>query len=71
MLEYIEPAARRGLEDKSPYVRRAALMGMLKIYKLLEEMLETSSSEREEEDVRGRMREIKTKLHLSLYDEDP
>lgn len=34
MLEYVEPAVRRGLADRSGYVRRTAAIGVLKLWHL-------------------------------------
>ncbi|KEP61139.1 UNVERIFIED_CONTAM: HEAT repeat-containing protein [Hammondia hammondi] len=66
MLEYIEPAARKGASDPSPYVRRAAVMGMLKVCKLLQEMMAT-----DEESSLQRIDEIRQRLHEALFDDDP
>ncbi|KFG41821.1 HEAT repeat-containing protein, partial [Toxoplasma gondii FOU] len=66
MLEYIEPAARKGASDPSPYVRRAAVMGMLKVCKLLQELMAT-----DEESSLQRIDEIRQRLHEALFDDDP
>ncbi|CBZ50888.1 putative beta-adaptin-like protein [Neospora caninum Liverpool] len=66
MLEYIEPAARKGMADASPYVRRAAVMGMLKVCKLLQEVMST-----DEESTRQRIDDIRQRLDEALFDDDP
>ncbi|KAL8433141.1 hypothetical protein ACSSS7_004118 [Eimeria intestinalis] len=37
MVEYIEPALRRGLQDSQPYVRRVCVMGLIKLWHLLQQ----------------------------------
>ncbi|PFH36721.1 HEAT repeat-containing protein [Besnoitia besnoiti] len=65
MLEYIEPAARKGMSDRSPYVRRAAVMALLKACKLLQEIMPT-----DEEGARQRIEDIRQRLYDALLDED-
>uniref|UniRef100_A0A0G4H631 Beta-adaptin appendage C-terminal subdomain domain-containing protein n=1 Tax=Chromera velia CCMP2878 TaxID=1169474 RepID=A0A0G4H631_9ALVE len=34
MMEYLEPAVRRGMEDPNPYVRKTAVMGVVKLFRI-------------------------------------
>ncbi|KAL8271920.1 hypothetical protein Esti_004044 [Eimeria stiedai] len=44
MVEYIEPALRRGLQDPQPYVRRVCVMGLIKLWQLLQQRGEQTAA---------------------------
>lgn len=69
MVEYIEPALRRGLADPHPYVRRVCVMGLLKLWRLLADR--GAHEETEGDDTLYSHKGIVAALEKALYDQDP
>lgn len=71
MVEYIEPALRKGLADPHPYVRRVCVIGLLKLWLLLTDSAQPQLQDPTPTDSLYSYGGIVAALNKALYDQDP
>lgn len=69
MIEYIEPALRKGLTDNHPYVRRVCVMGLVKLWRLMAERADVECHEENDDSLYHRSGLVAA-LKKALYDAD-